>query len=184
MYRSKFASLRIPDVSDTDQARALQELSSDIQYLTQRNVDRLNELKRRRGALLQASTVAGAIPNMSLTTIQWDFSSYDTDGYFNPLVSTTNLNVPPGVFLVSTWFYPIPTSGGAKIVYIETYGSVSGIVAKNQVEFSSALGAELSATGLTWSPAGETMTLRVIQGSGSTLSTYYATMAVAKIGNL
>lgn len=183
MYRTTFASLRVPDVDDTDQPKALIDLATDIQYRVEQNAERVNEVKRRRGVYLNG-VFGMPVPNMVLTTIQWDSVNYDTDSYVDLSVSTTNITVPSGVFLTSA---NIGVSSSALIdtLYVVISGTTYGTIAANQLgPTAAATGGMVSLVGLFNSPLGETVTVSCYQRSGAAGTLYNPRFTLAKIGNL
>lgn len=185
MYRTMFASLRVPDIDDTNQAEGLLNLSTDIQYCTARNEARLKELERRRGA--HVSTSASSViplPNGIFVTIPWDTVTYDSDNYVDLSVSTTNIVVPKGVFIVSGSGHTSGT-GIVNTAWISISGSVYGTIASNQCgPFASSRSVLISLVGIFYSVAGENVTMRFMQTSGAAASLSTSNLSIAKIGNL
>lgn len=184
MYRTRFASLRVPEVDDTDQAQGLLNLSTDIQYAVDRNMARVDEIKRRRGVYLWSS-LSTLFPNTTTTLVEWSDIDYDTDGYVDLSTSLTNVTVPPGVFLISGTIQLDFSGLTVNTMYALISGSTFGPIAINQ--FGPAAGSAfvpISLVGLLYSQAGETVTMTGYQISGATVPLFNASLVVSKIGNL
>lgn len=183
MYRTPFASLRVPDIDDVNQPGALVNLAADIQYRTEANKSRVSEVKRRRGVYLNG-VLSMPVPNSALTVVQWDSVNYDTDDYVNLSVSATNITVPSGVFLV-TANIGVLSSAAINTLYVIISGTTYGTIAVNQFGPAAvATSAIVSLAGLFHSPLGETVTVSCYQVSGAAGSLYSSRFTLAKIGNL
>lgn len=182
MFRTSYASLRVPDLDDTDMVSATQALMADIQYRLEQNQARVNELKRRRGTAVTASG-SQAISSATLTTVQFATERYDTDSYFDSTISLTNFTVQRGLYLVSFQGF---MSAGAVIntAYCDLVGSVAGTFAYNQVgPFASTTTATVSVISMLRSEGSQTVTARLYQHSGTAGTIVDADLEMARIGN-
>jgi hypothetical protein len=183
MYRTRFASLRCPDLDDTNPETALRNLATDIQYHAERNAARVEELKRRRGVYVYGDGTA--LPSGALTTAVWDGEDYDTDGYFDPAVSTSYITVPKGVFLVSA-SCTINGGGPLNFAYMIVIGSVfvPPIAVNQNGPFTYDYGSPITATGILPSSATQTVTVKCFQSSAGAGTINGQRLKVAKIGLL
>lgn len=181
MFRTEYASIRVPDIYDTDMAESVRAMMADIQYRLYQNQVRVDELKRRRGARAYAGG-AQVINSGVLTTVQYATESYDSDGYVDLGSSSTNFSIPKGLFFFS--FNGLLTGGTINTAYAEIIGSTYGTICANQCgPFTYTTIASISTVGLMYSTVAQTVTARVLQISGSAgvIATGY--LQVARIGN-
>lgn len=183
MYRTPFASIRVPDVDDVDMRQSIINTFTDIQYRVERNAARVAEIQRRRGA--KVSAVYGtALASGAVVTVPWGAELYDSDAYVDLAVSTTNVVVPRGLFLVTASAI-FTGSGNINTSQINIAGSVTSNIASTQGgPFGSTSLAALSTVGLVYSAAGENITMTVYQISGGAGIISSAELTVAKIGIL
>jgi len=183
MYRTPFASIRVPDIDDVDMRQALIDAFTDIQYRTERNAARVAELQRRRGAAVSA-VYGTPLASGAVVTVPWGAELYDSDAYVDLAVSTTNVVVPRGLFLVTASAAFIG-SGNINTAQVNIAGSVSTNIASTQSgPFGYTSLVTLSTVGVFYSAAGENVTMTVYQISGGAGIINSAEMAVAKIGIL
>ena len=183
MYRTSFASLRVPDLDDPNMDQALVDLATDIQYQTDRNAARVLEMRRRRGALVE-NTAMPAMASGAVVTAVFGDEVYDTDNYVDLVANNTRIVVTRGLWLVTGSVFALG-GGDLNTLLLSIGGSVFGNITFNQNgPFGSTSDGTSSASGLLYSTAGENVTMTVTQlspGAGTLIS---ARMAVAKIGNL
>ena len=181
MYTTPFASLRVPDVDDTDMDQSLLNLATDIQWRLDRNLARLAELSRRRGILVNCYS-SPSMGSGAVVTVPFDNVSWDTDGYFT---SSTTITLTRGLWLIAgsssisgsgslTWALTVVTGS--------TYGNILG---KQNGPFSASVTSLswVSGTGLLYTD-GEDISMYSVQSSSGTGSMGITTLAAAKIGNL
>lgn len=182
MYRTPFASLRVPDIDDVDMPQGLIDLATDIQWRAESNAARLAEVKRRRGCYVESTSQT--INHSSLTALSWVDTIYDTDGYVNIPSFPTRITVPRGVYLVTAGTQ-FSGTGNLNTAYLQIYTSVWGTVSVTQTGPISTPTASLTTSGILYSPAGEYITVNCYQMSSVGAGTIFGgTAKVAKIGNL
>lgn len=181
MYRTQFASIRVPDVDDTNMPQALIDAGTDIQYATERNAARLDEVKRRRGAFVEGGSQA--LPNSTLVAAIWTDVIYDTGTYVNLGTFPTRVTVPRGLHLVTA---SMIMNGGANLntAYLEIASPTYGILVNTQVGPINSSAATLTIQGPIYSVAGEYVTVSCFQISGAVGSISLSSCKVAKIGTL
>lgn len=181
MYTTPFASLRVPDVDDTDMNQALVDLATDIQWRADRNLARIAELSRRRGFLVQ-STSSPAMPNGSIVTVPFDTVQWDTGGF---LTSSTVVTLTRGLWIIAA---ALSMDGSGSLIWslMDVVGSTYGnVTAKQNGAFSASVTSIswLSSSGLMYT-TGETISMHALQSSSGAGSMGLGYMAGAKIGNL
>jgi hypothetical protein len=184
MYRTRFASLRVPDVDDDNQDAALIDLATDIQYQLEGRARRVQEIKRRRGAMVNKTTTT-PLPASTLTATVWDEAVYDSDEYVDLVSDPTGISIPRGAFLIAASCYIDSTgisTGTVGFQYMVVSGAIYGGIAENQIGPTVQLGASLSATAAIYSAVPDVITLKCLQQSPDPGVIRYARMAVTKIG--
>ncbi len=181
MYRTRFASLRCPDIDDLADPADLTNLATDIQYHFEKNESRVTELQRRRGVRLD-----GDLPiflGAASVKIPWSSALYDTENFFDPTVSVTDITIPKGVFLISGYIFAVMPSA-VEFIYINIVGSVRGSVAMTQCSRKAGPVTPLAVTGILPSTNGESLFMEAHQVSTGTGAINFASLTIAKIGNL
>jgi hypothetical protein len=183
MYTTPFASLRVPAVDDENMRQGLIDLATDIQYKCDRNLARLTELRRRRGAGV-VSNSGIAVASGAVVTVAFNQERWDSDGYFDP-GSNTIVTLTRGLWLVNATA-SFSGSGTLSWSLFDVAGSVYGnVIGKQNGPFATGITSLtwLAATGLFYS-TGETLTMHVLQSSGGAGTLSSASLTVMKIGNL
>jgi hypothetical protein len=183
MYTTPYASLRVPSLDDTNMQQALIDLATDIQFRSSRNQARLDEIRRRRGVCVRASSGL-AMGSGSVVTIQFTTEVWDTDGYFNPS-SNTVVTLPRGLWMVTAGVV-MDGSGSLTWSLMDVAGASYGnIAAKQNGPFASSVASSswLSASGIFYT-TGENVSMHALQASGGAGSLGSAVMVIYKIGNL
>lgn len=183
MYRTPFASLRVPSIDDTDPPQGLINLATDIQFKADVNAARLAEVRRRRGVAL-SSNAATALASGSLVAVPFDFEEWDTDNHFT-VGSPTIVTLPRGLWLVYASALFIG-SGSLSWSLMDVTGSVSGaIFARQNGTFAASVTStsELSGSGMFYT-TGENLTMHLLQSSAGAGSIVQAKFRAMRIGSV
>lgn len=181
MYRTLFAGLRYPGIDDTVSHQSLVDLATDIQWCTDRNQRRVDELKRRRGVRVSAPGTQ-ILGSGGWVTAQWSVEQFDTDGYVDLGVSNTNINVQVGWYHVCFTATIVGNGAALSSIYGAISGSVSGIfVAKASGPYNSLTSGMVSMSSVIYSP-GEVLTVTVRQVSGGNGTLFGGDFHLARIG--